>query len=227
LRRWLDASAHSGDNDWSEVLPMTEAEWRISDNPYNLLEFLFAATSERKVRLLAVACCREDARVMGHDRSRRTVEWMDRMIHGLASANDPDEPSDDNHDYLDAVNYCIGVFTAGDVEAAVWAIMWTVEAINQIDPSSASDRQRAQATLIRDIFGNPFRPVSVDPAWRTSTVVSLAQGIYDERAFDRLPILADALEDAGCTDADMLNHCRQPGEHVRGCWALDLLLGKQ
>jgi len=79
---------------------------------------------------------------------------------------------------------------------------------------------------MREIFGNPFHPVTADPAWRTATVVSLATAIYDDRAFDRLPILADALEDAGCTNADILNHCRQPGEHVRGCWALDLLLEK-
>lgn len=83
-----------------------------------------------------------------------------------------------------------------------------------------------QARLARDIFGNPLRPVTIDPVWRTSTVVSLAQAIYDERAFDRLPILADALEDAGCSSREMLDHCRQPGEHVRGCWALDLILSK-
>jgi hypothetical protein len=81
--------------------------------------------------------------------------------------------------------------------------------------------------LLRDIFGNPFRPVTVDPAWLTVTVVSLATAIYDDRAFDRLPILADALEDAGCDQADILNHCRQPGEHVRGCFVVDLVLGKE
>ena len=63
-------------------------------------------------------------------------------------------------------------------------------------------------------------------AWNGGTIHHLAQAIYDERAFDRLPILADALEDAGCTDAAILDHCRQPGEHVRGCWVVDLLLGK-
>ncbi|SRR5579871_339609 len=67
----------------------------------------------------------------------------------------------------------------------------------------------------------------MNPAWQSSNVVSLAQAIYDERAFNRMPILADALEDAGCTNADVLNHCRKPGEHVRGCWVVDLLLGKQ
>jgi hypothetical protein len=80
---------------------------------------------------------------------------------------------------------------------------------------------------LRDVFGNPFRPVTLDPAWRTANVVSLARAIYDERAFDRMPILADALEDAGCTSADVLEHCRRPGEHVRGCWVVDLVLGKE
>jgi hypothetical protein len=81
--------------------------------------------------------------------------------------------------------------------------------------------------LITELFGNPFRPVPVDPNWLTSTVVALAVGIYGERAFDRMPILADALQDAGCDSAEVLDHCRQPGEHVRGCWVIDLLLGKE
>src|SRR6185369_15625565 len=97
-------------------------------------------------------------------------------------------------------------------------------------PPAAAERWRfwraSQATLLKDIFGNPFRPVAVDPAWLTSTVVALAEGIYADRAFDRMPSLADALEDAGCDNADILNHCRQPGEHVRGCWVVDLVLGK-
>ncbi|MBY0456195.1 MAG: hypothetical protein K2V38_02540 [Gemmataceae bacterium] len=82
------------------------------------------------------------------------------------------------------------------------------------------------ANLIRDVFGNPFRPVAFDPVWRTSTAVALAQGIYDERAFDRMPILADALQDAGCDNDDILNHCRDANTpHVRGCWVVDLVLG--
>jgi hypothetical protein len=89
----------------------------------------------------------------------------------------------------------------------------------------------AQAALLRDIFGLlPFRPVTIAPAWvawNDATVVKLAQAIYDERAFDRLPVLADSLEEAGCHDPDILAHSRQPGEHVRGCWAVDLLLGKE
>ncbi|MBL8793270.1 MAG: hypothetical protein JNM56_05145 [Planctomycetia bacterium] len=87
--------------------------------------------------------------------------------------------------------------------------------------------ERQFLSSLRDVFGNPFQPMTVDPAWRTSTVSSLAQAIYHERAFDRLPILGDALEDTGCDNADILNHCRQPGDHVRGCWCVDLLLGKR
>ncbi|MBY0459710.1 MAG: hypothetical protein K2V38_20515 [Gemmataceae bacterium] len=80
---------------------------------------------------------------------------------------------------------------------------------------------------MRDIFGNPFRPVALDPAWLTSDVLALARGIYDERAFDRMPILADALQDAGCNHDDILAHCRDANQvHVRGCWVIDLVLGK-
>ncbi len=78
--------------------------------------------------------------------------------------------------------------------------------------------------VVRDILGNPFRPLTLDPSWLTSAVLLLARGIYDERAFDRMPILADALRDAGCDSPDILDHCRDPnGVHVRGCWVVDLV----
>lgn len=80
--------------------------------------------------------------------------------------------------------------------------------------------------MLRDIVGNPFLPVNQDPSWATPKVVTLAQAIYDERAFDRLPVLAGALEEAGCTNTDILSHCRGHGSHVRGCWPVDLILGK-
>jgi hypothetical protein len=81
--------------------------------------------------------------------------------------------------------------------------------------------------LVRCIFGNPFRPVAFESRWRTSDAVGLARGIYDERAFDRLPLLADALMDAGCDDDQLVGHCRSAGPHARGCWAVDLVLGKR
>jgi hypothetical protein len=85
----------------------------------------------------------------------------------------------------------------------------------------------AQCDLIREVFGNPFRPVVREDPWLTPAVRSLAQTIYDERRFDRLPELARALGEAGCTQTDVLAHCRDRRPHVRGCWLVDLLLGKQ
>ncbi len=84
----------------------------------------------------------------------------------------------------------------------------------------------AQVALLRDIFGNPFRPVAFSAEWRTDTAVSLARGMYESRDFSAMPILADALQDAGCDNADVLNHCRGEGIHVRGCWVVDLVLEK-
>src|SRR5438093_13292782 len=86
-------------------------------------------------------------------------------------------------------------------------------------------RQDAEAALrkqhvefLRDIFGNPFRPVKIDAAWQTPTVIQLAEAIYEDRSYGRLPELADAFQEAGCSDADILGHCRGPEPHVRGCW---------
>ena len=84
-----------------------------------------------------------------------------------------------------------------------------------------------QANLLREVIGNPFRPTAILPEWKTSTVLSLARGIYEEKAFDRMPILADALQDAGCANEAILNHCwDEKTPHVRGCWVVDLILGK-
>jgi hypothetical protein len=84
----------------------------------------------------------------------------------------------------------------------------------------------ATCRLARDIFGNPFRPVRVERRRLGAAAVALAREIYQEHAFDRLAILADALEEAGCDQASLLQWCRGPGPHVRGCWVVDLLLGK-
>lgn len=87
-----------------------------------------------------------------------------------------------------------------------------------------------QAALVRDLFGDPCRAMpTTDPswlAWNDGTLRKLAQAIYDERAFNRMPVLADALEEAGCTNQDILSHCRGAGQHARGCWVIDLLLGR-
>jgi hypothetical protein len=92
---------------------------------------------------------------------------------------------------------------------------------------AATKEKPAQVLALRDIFNNPFRPITLDPSWLTPKINVLAQAIYTDRALDQMPILADALEKAGCANPEILGHCRGPGPHVRGCWALDLLLGKE
>ena len=94
------------------------------------------------------------------------------------------------------------------------------------DPVAELAETAAQIRLIRDIFGNPFRPATFHPDWCTSTVTALARQMYELREFSALPILADALQDAECDNNDILGHCRGPGPHVRGCWVVDLVLGK-
>jgi hypothetical protein len=107
-----------------------------------------------------------------------------------------------------------------------WLIALVV-AMNAADPMGV-EQARAHADLLRDVF-NPFQTGVIDTswlAWNDGTVVKLAHTIYADRAFDGMPILADALEDAGCQDAEILGHCRQQGVHARGCWVIDALTGR-
>jgi len=123
--------------------------------------------------------------------------------------------------------------------AALWSAHDAIALVGKYTPErvtrnaysrSAEDSEnRVQCDLLRCIIGNPFRPATVDSSWlefQANTIPNLARSIYHDRAFAYLPILADALEDAGCNDSNILDHCRQPGEHFRGCWVVDLLLGK-
>jgi hypothetical protein len=122
-----------------------------------------------------------------------------------------------------------GIVVEFAVEAGRWVeyddlftrTLWTEET------ESGRYRDGHVASLLRDIFGNPFHPTAFDPTWRTDTVRSLAQQMYESCDFSALPILADALQDAGCDSADILDHCRGAGPHVRGCWVVDLVLGKE
>jgi hypothetical protein len=110
--------------------------------------------------------------------------------------------------------------------AANWAIGHGYGRDGPVLRNNTSKNIRLDLDLLRDLFGNPFRPVAVGRAERTPTVLALAELIHNDRAFDRLPILGDALEDAGCTNAAILDHCRSAGVHVRGCWLLDLILAR-
>jgi hypothetical protein len=127
-------------------------------------------------------------------------------------------------------HWCLMLDEMGRVDTSC-LIAWSVDVESPshkppIDPTG-EPWQEYGCRLLRELFGNPFRPVTPDPAWREwngGALVHLARTIYEEGRFADLPILADALEDAGCASADVLDHCRRGGEHVRGCWVLDLLL---
>ncbi len=88
------------------------------------------------------------------------------------------------------------------------------------------DADRFLSRLTTDVFRHHLVPVAFDPAWRTEAVVAITRGMYESRDFAPMPVLADALDDAGCDEPDVLAHCRKPGLHVRGCWVVDLVLGK-
>jgi hypothetical protein len=112
-------------------------------------------------------------------------------------------------------------FTAADAGLRVWDLFGGPMPYCPIE-------EAPHAALLRDIFGNPFRPATFDPSWRTDTVTALATQMYESRDFGAMPILADALQDAGCDSDDILSHCRDTKQvHVRGCWVVDLVLGKE
>jgi hypothetical protein len=161
----------------------------------------------------------------------------DQLATAVAAASEAAEYHSPFIDAVEATCFEIAIehlgIVAGALEAAT-AVARGVSSTGVQNPSGTYDRdprmqaaeRSAQCDILRDIFGNPFRPVAFDPAWRTSTVVALAQQMYDSRDFGLMPILGDALEDAGCDSADILDHCRGDGPHVRGCWVVDLVLGK-
>jgi len=195
--------------------------------------------SERKLRLFSVGCCRLLFRVVQvRSVSRRAVEMAEAYADGLASAAEMAEVccyanSTAEHACRDVAESETGIVRA-DCTAlnAAWAMAEyrthppDHNALSPIFRAHVQAEQAFQCGYLRDIFGNPFRPVAFDPTWLTSDVQLLARDIYSERAFDRMPILADALQEAGCTNEDILNHCRETSiTHVRGCWVADLVLG--
>jgi hypothetical protein len=214
---------------------MTEADWLECADPTLMLRRSSAWRSPRKSRLFAVACCGRVGKLMTRDGSR-AVATAELFADGAISQNELQRAceavwypwrrsrqcaADAARETSDPTAY----HTATD--AALWAVDAAIAAGWRADENRVRrNEQTAQADLIRDIFGNPFCGLILDSSWLTSTAVSLAEGIYADRAFDRLPILADALQDAGCEDEQVLAHCRGPGPHVRGCWVVDLVTGR-
>ena len=227
---------------------MTEAEWLACSDPLPMLAFLPGRASDRKPRLFAVACCRRlFKRVTLSPWDRHAVEVAERYADGRATDAELEEAAEETTSYWTPALACAKAaalegravragYAAGIAAHAVGVRVATEAGEHGPFPNDSpaflagrAAEQAAQADLLRDILGNPFRPVAVAPAvlaWDGGTVAQLAQAIYQKRAFDRLPILADALEEAGCTDAPILAHCRQPGKHARGCWMIDLLTGR-
>jgi hypothetical protein len=228
----------------------TEASWLQSTTPGSLLVSLKGKRMPRQRRLLAVACCRRVLDLMPDPESRRAVEVAERFGDGAATAEELEAA------YLaaQAVTHRRGdecQRLTGKEQAAAWnvwrltyagqlcaarsgmeeAAVWLLKRARHLGSGPETREKAEQCALIRDVVGNPFRPLpDLDPRWLSwgdGAVPKLARAIYDERRWAELPVLADALEEAGCSDGQLLGHCRGGAAHARGCWAVDLILGKR
>jgi hypothetical protein len=208
---------------------MTEAEWLACADPQQMLSFVQGRASDRKLRLFGAACCWERGALLYEEANRRCLAAFVRFADGevtwrkAQAARDAAFPTWGHVSILQCP------------DAGEDAYETALGAAGPATPTEYFGRNRnaAQARLLRDIFGNPFRPVGIDPAWRTPDVARLAQAAYEEgfpqSGFldaDCLAVLADALEDAGCQSEEVLLHLRGRGPHVKGCWAVDALLGR-
>jgi hypothetical protein len=225
-----------------------ERTWLTSTTPRSLLWALYSQRLPRQRRLFAVACCRRVLDRLADPASRRAVEVGEFFADGavdrevLRAAHDAAQGVAQQLFERAQRSSRVAETAAWDAWRLAYAAQVTCgtsflevpsEAVikwaSHVSAARGAEERQAHCDLIRDIFGNPFRPwPAVDLAWLAwdgGTVPRLARAAYDERAFERLPVLADALEDAGCTDPDILDHLRAPRPHARGCWALDLLLG--
>ena len=195
---------------------MTESGWLRTEKSFNMLRSLGFSFSPRKLRLFARAVACEEWKLDSQHAECRAylLQLMEHFADG--------EPLPAGFRLVRSARITDPLHPGNPLQNEAWeAALWAGTPCSYLQTTL-----ELRAHLLRDIFGNPFRPVAFDPNWRTSTVVSIAQGLYDTRDFSAMPILADALEDAGCDHADILDHCRGTGPHVRGCWVVDLVLGK-
>jgi hypothetical protein len=220
---------------------MTRDEWLTCTDPAVMLNFLRDAATARKLRLFACAWGRDVWRHLSDERCRDAIFTAERFADGTATFADLLAA---HRDATDAVNEI--PLSAGRRDGITrrqadrnWGAKAAAEVARHAADPASDARAAARAVAwkkgatryvlsnhLRDIF-NPFRSASVDPQWLTSTVLALAHYASESGDFSAMPILADALQDAGCEDEEMLTHCREPIEHVRGCWVVDLLLGKE
>jgi hypothetical protein len=225
---------------------VTEAEWLAATDPAPMLNFLREEpANQRRLRMFGCACCRRAWHLLSDESSQKAVEATEAWAEGIVSKNELWAACDaaefaeasaptEQHLSVATAATCISADswnpstdTASD-EAAGYA----ADALTTGEAGFSAERS-VQCVLRRCMWGNPCRRVAVIPTWRTRTVIDLAASAYAQRSptsgeldSARLSLLADALEDAGCTDAELLGHLRGPGTHVLGCWAVDLVLGK-
>ena len=231
---------------------MTEARWLTAADPRDMLQHLTWRGSERKLRRYCVEAVRPFIDCFFHPTSWATLAVAEEVAEGRGGEQEvvkarqeawaafPFPGLTTTHLQIVAARAAARTVEPDASKASEWTSneIRSLFADREEEKFETDDEQydayfRGQAVgnsllanLLRDIFGNPFRPVAVDPAWLTETAVGIARGIYEDRAFERMPILADALQDAGCEDAEVLSHCREPGTHVRGCWVVELMLGR-
>lgn len=226
-----ETTSSSADGPRDRRLP----SWDRARTPGRLFPHLGEAATDRKLRLLLCAAVRESCGECGATHLLSSVEVAERFADGDATAAELRGAEYDVGDLLFDPRYrgagpqpANAAFLAAatfDGRLVLGAGPFRLYGIDTCGLLPASERHRL-GRYIKDAFANPFRPVAFDPAWRTSVVVALAEGIYADRAFERLPILADALMEAGCDHPDVLAHCSGTGSHARGCWVVDAALGK-
>jgi hypothetical protein len=223
---------------------VTEQEWKESENIEQMLECVVSEgfpdaepcnwrRGERKKRLFVCACVSRIWNLLPEE-YKAIFEMLEPDLDGLVSDeirqakwSAAERISWEHDNLLFAIGYDdIGLLCY--IVAGVAAVASTGSSgVPRQTEARQQQEQREQASMLRDIFGNPFRPATLDLGWLTPSVVELARTIYEDRAFNGIPELADALERAGCINADILNHLRRPGPHVRGCWVVDAILGKE
>jgi hypothetical protein len=232
---------------------MTENDWLTGTNPGVMLAFLVKKASVRKLRLFASAAARQLWDRIRDTRSRQAIEVSERFADGQATEQEREaalfaarEAQEEAPWYAIRQTVVAAWTVLTDIAFAmphmveditcVFSRQAALDAARNGPPhvvrrtrEEASQTARAwQCDLIREVFGNPFRSAGLAPDWLTTghgAPQRIAQVIYDDRRFGDLPILADALEDAGCQDEELLLHCREDRQHVLGCWVLDTVLG--
>jgi hypothetical protein len=218
---------------------VTESDWLNATDPQAMLTSLGGSgkAGGRKLELFAAACLRRIAPRFAQQRSWGAIYSLELAeMTGVRQLDRKAWALREQGPVREALSAAALVSVEG-VTAAAAVADWAAVAAGEAEAGGwaagaavLAKERGEQAALLRCLFGNPFRPPpQLGPGWlvwNDRIVQRLAEGIYDERDFTALPVLADALADAGCMDQEVLAHCRGRGPHARGCWVVDLLLGK-